>query len=185
MHLNKATEAGETVVALLTNLPEEVTAVQIANLYRRRWTIESMFQKVESVLASEIKTLGYPRAALFSFCVALMGVNVLSMLQAAVESQHGIEPRSPEELSLYYVAGEVKRMHAGMMLALPAAHWSTVRDLPLDDFCALLLRIAAYARPAALRKTRRGPKQHIKKKSVPPSVAGAHVSTARLLKARS
>jgi hypothetical protein len=132
-------------------------------------------------LASEIKTLGYPRAALFSFCFALMGFNVLSMLQAAVESQHGIEPRSPEELSLYYVAGEVKRMHAGMMLALPAEHWSTLRDLPLDDFCALLLRIAAYANPAVLRKTRRGPKQRIKKKPVPPSVAGAHVSTARLL----
>ena len=181
LHLNKPTEDGETVVALLTNLPEEVTAVQIANLYRRRWTIETMFQKVESVLASEIKTLGYPRAALFSFCVALMGFNVLSMLQAAVESQHGIEPRSPEELSLYYVAGEVKRMHAGMMIALPAEHWSTLRDLSLDDFCALLLRIAAYACPAALRKTRRGPKQHIKKKSVPPSVAGAHVSTTRLL----
>jgi hypothetical protein len=86
-----------------------------------------------------------------------MGFNVLSMLQAAVETQHGIEPRSPEELSLYYLAGEVKRMHAGMMLALPAEHWSTLRDLPLDDFCALLLRIAAYANPAALRKTRRGP----------------------------
>jgi len=182
LHLNKATEDGETVVSLLTNLPEEVTAVQVANLYRRRWTIESMFQKVESVLASEIKTLGYPRAALFSFCVALMGFNVLSLLQAAVESQHGIEPRSPEELSLYYVASEVKRMHAGMMLALPAEHWSTLRDLPLDDFCALLLRIAACANPAVLRKTRRGPKQHIKKKPVPSSVAGAHVSTARLLK---
>ena len=143
--VDKTTEDGDTIVALLTNLPEEVTAVQVANLYRRRWTIESMFQKVESVLASEIKTLGYPRAALFSFCVALMGFNVLSLLQAAVESQHGIEPRSSEELSLYYVAGEVKRMHAGMMLALPAEHWSTLRDLPLDDFCALLLRIAAYA----------------------------------------
>jgi IS4 transposase len=182
LHLNKATEDGETVVALLTNLPEEVTAVQIANLYRRRWTIESMFQKIESVLASEIKTLGYPRAALFSFCVALLGFNVLSMLQATVETQHEIEPRSPEELSLYYVANEVKRMHAGMMLVLPAEHWSALRSLPLSDFCNLLLRIARFANPAALRKTRRGPKQRVKKKPVPPSVAGAHVSTARLLK---
>jgi IS4 transposase len=182
LHLNKPTEDGETVIALLTNLPEEVTAVQIANLYRRRWTIESMFQKIESVLASEIKTLGYPRAALFSFCVALLGFNVLSMLQAAVETQHGIDPRSPAELSLYYVTNEVKRMHAGMMLALPQEHWSTLRSLPLSDFCNLLLHVAAFANPDAFRKTRRGPKQRVKKKPVPPSVAGAHVSTARLLK---
>ena len=182
LHLNKATTDGETVVALLTNLPQEVTAVHIANLYRRRWTIETMFQKIESILASEIKTLGYPRAALFSFCVALMGFNILSMLQAAVEKRHKIEPHSPEELSLYYVANEIKRIHPGMMLILPPEYWASPRDLPHDQFCALLLRIAARATPFALRKTRRGPKRRVKKKPVPPSVAGAHVSTGRLLR---
>lgn len=181
LRLNKPTEDGETVVALLTNLPEAVTAVQCANLYRRRWSIESMFQKIESVLASEIKTLGYPRAALFSFCIALMGFNILSMLQAAVEKRHRIEPHSPEELSLYYVANEIKGIHRGMMLVLPAEYWTPLRNLPLLDFCQLLLRVAAHANPLTLRKTRRGPKRHVKKKPVPPSVAGAHVSTARLL----
>jgi IS4 transposase len=182
LNLNKATADGETVVALLTNLPEEVTAVHIANLYRRRWTIETMFQKIESVLASEIKTLGYPRAALFSFCMALMGFNILSTLQAAVEKRHNIEPHSPEELSLYYVANEIKRIHPGMMLILPDEYWASLRDLPHHQFCALLLRVAARVNPLALRKTRRGPKQRVKKKPVPPSVAGAHVSTGRLLK---
>ena len=182
LHLNKATEDGETVVAMLTNLPEQVSAAQIANLYHRRWSIENMFQKLESVLASEIKTLGYPRAALFSFCVAVMGFNVLSMLQAAVETEHDIEPRSPEELSLYYVTNEVKRVHAGMMLAIPAEQWTPLRDLTLASYCQLLLRIAAHVNPSALRKTGRGPKLRVKKKPVPPSVAGAHVSTGRLLK---
>lgn len=182
LHLHKATEDGDTVVALLTNLPGQVTAVQLANLYRRRWTIESMFQKIESILASEIKTLGYPRAALFSFCMALLGFNILSLLQAAVEKCHQIEPHSPEELSLYYVANEIRRVHPGMMLILPADYWAALRDLPHDRFCGLLLRAAARAKPAALRKTRRGPKQRVKKKPIPPSLAGAHVSTGRLLK---
>jgi len=182
LHLNKATEHGETVIALLTNLPAEVTTVQVANLYRRRWTIETMFQKTEAILASEIKTLGYPRAALFSFCMALLGFNILSVLQAAVEKQHRIEPHSPEELSLYYVANEIKRIHPGMMLILPAEYWSSRRELPHDEFCRLLLRIAAQVNPLALRKSRRGPKKRVKKKPIPPSLAGAHVSTARLLK---
>lgn len=184
LHLNKPTEDGETVVALLTSLPEEVTAVQVANLYRRRWTIESMFQKIESILASEIKTLGYPRAALFSFCIALMGFNILSMLQAAVEKPHQIAPHSPEELSLYYVANEIRGIHRGMMLILPPEYWAPLRDLPHDQYCALLLRIAAKANPSALRKSRRGPKQRVRKKPIPPSLAGAHVSTGRLLKMR-
>jgi IS4 transposase len=181
LHLNKATEDGETIVALLTNLPEEVNALQVANLYRRRWTIESMFQKIESILASEIKTLGHPRAALFSFCMALMGFNVLSMLQAAVEKRHAVAPHSPEELSLYYVANEVRLVRYGMMIALPAEYWFPLRDLPLADYCNLLLSVAAHAKPSALRKSQRAPKKRVKKKSVPPSVAGAHVSTARLL----
>jgi hypothetical protein len=184
LHLNKPTQAGETVVAMLTNLPNDVTAVHIAELYHRRWSIETMFQKLESVLASEVKTLGYPRAALFSFCVAVMGFNVLCMLQAAVETEHGIEPRSPEELSLYYVSNEVKRVHTGMMLALPPEVWTPLRELPLADYCTLLLQVAAHVNPRKMRKTGRGPKKLVKKEPMPPSVAGAHVSTARLLRNR-
>jgi len=181
LHLTRPTEDGDTIIALLTNLPDAVTARQVADLYRRRWTIESMFQKIESILKSEVKTLGYPRAALFSFCMALLGFNILSLLQAAVEKQHHIEPHSPKELSLYHVANEIKRIHPGMMLILPPEYWATRRDLPHDEYCRLLLRIAAHANPQALRKSTRGPKKRVKKKPLPPRLAGAHVSTARLL----
>jgi IS4 transposase len=184
LHLRKPTEDGDTIIGILTNLPEQVSAVAVADLYRRRWTIESMFQKLESVLASEITTLGYPRAALFSFCVATLAYNVLSMLQAAVEAEHRIEPRSPAELSLYFVANEVRAIHAGMMIAVPPEQWTPWRELPLGDYCQLLLRLAAHVDPVTFRKTTRGPKQHVKKARVPPSVAGAHVSTARLLRKR-
>jgi hypothetical protein len=184
LHLHKPTEDGDTIVRILSNLPERVTAMEIADLYRRRWTIESMFQKLEAVLASEIKTLGYPRAALFSFCVAVLAYNVLSMLQAAVEAEHGIEHNSPAELSLYLVASEVKATHAGMMIAVPPDRWQILCGLPFGDFCKLLRRLAAHVDPVVLRKSVRGPKQRVTKKPVPPSIAGAHVSTARLLDGR-
>jgi len=184
IHLKTPTDDGDTIVSLLSNLPPELSALEIAELYRRRWTIENMFQKLEAVLASEIRTLGYPRAALFSFCVAVLAYNVLSMLQAAVEAEHRIEPRSPAELSLYLVAAEVKAIHAGMMIAIPAQQWDAYRLLPADAFCKLLLQIAAHADPEAFRKSVRGPKKVKKREPVPPSLAGAHVSTARLLKKR-
>ena len=182
IRLKTPTEDGDAIVSLLTNLPAELSALQIAALYRSRWTIENMFQKLEKVLASEIRTLGYPRAALFSFCVAVLGYNVLSMLQAAVETKHGIERRSPTELSLYLVATEVKAIHAGMMIAIPTEQWDAFRLLPVDDFCKLLLQIAAQVNPAAFRKSVRGPKKVKKRERIPPSLAGAHVSTARVLK---
>jgi IS4 transposase len=50
-----------------SNLPDTISAEQIADLYRRRWSIAGMFQRLESVLDSEIETLGSPRAALLDF----------------------------------------------------------------------------------------------------------------------
>jgi len=51
--LDTPTEAGETAIRLWSNLPEEIGAQQAAELYRTRWRIEGMFQRLESVLHSE------------------------------------------------------------------------------------------------------------------------------------
>jgi len=42
----------------------------VAGLYRKRWTLETAFQHLEAYFHSEINTLGYPKAALFGFCLA-------------------------------------------------------------------------------------------------------------------
>ena len=39
---------------------------------------------MEKTLQGEIKELGYPKAALFSFCVALLSYNVMSTVKAAL-----------------------------------------------------------------------------------------------------
>ncbi|WP_043342357.1 hypothetical protein [Belnapia moabensis] len=48
--LDTPTEAGESTIRLWSNLPERVDARQIARLYRRRWCVECMFQRLEAVL---------------------------------------------------------------------------------------------------------------------------------------
>ena len=40
-----------------------------------------MFQQLEAHLHSEVNTLGYPAAALFAFCVALVAYNVLAVVK--------------------------------------------------------------------------------------------------------
>ena len=63
-----------------------------------RWDIETAFQELEAHLHSEINTLGYPKAALFGFCVALVAYNVLALVKAALRSVHG-EAKIANELS--------------------------------------------------------------------------------------
>ena len=53
-----APEPGDHAIHILTNLPEAAAdAVKVAELYRKRWTLETAFQELESSLHGEIVTL--------------------------------------------------------------------------------------------------------------------------------
>src|SRR5207244_8185169 len=71
VRLYKKTRDGERTIALLTNLPDEVSAVQIAQRYLERWTIEKHFQFLTQSLHCELPGLGQPQAALFGFGLAV------------------------------------------------------------------------------------------------------------------
>ena len=181
VHLDQPTEDGDTVIRILTNLPGTKGAEEISMLYRRRWSIENMFQWLESVLHSEVRTLGYPRAALFAFSVAVLAFNVLSTIRAAVEHQHGIDPEEKAGISLYYVANEIKTTYKGMTIAVPGEAWRPYQDLSNKELGRVFLEIAARVNPKTMRKHPRGPKKIVKKGYVPGLVARRHVSTARVL----
>ncbi|MDJ0569344.1 MAG: transposase [Pleurocapsa sp. MO_192.B19] len=85
VQLDRPTRDGETEIALLTNLPEtDAPSVLVAHLYRSRWRVETLFQVATETFHCEIKTLGYPRAALFSFCMALVAYNLFSTLKGVL-----------------------------------------------------------------------------------------------------
>ena len=50
----------ETAIRLWSNLPDKIDARQIAKLYRTRWRIETMFQRLEALLHSEIRSRAEP-----------------------------------------------------------------------------------------------------------------------------
>jgi len=186
LHLAEPTQGGKTVIQLLTNLPRQrFSARAIARLYRHRWQIESLFQRLESVLHSEVKTLGHPRAALLAFGVAVLAYNVLTVLQAAVGAAHKEEIRdSGIELSPFHVAVQIRAHYAGMMIAISLAAWKQYDVMDAQQLSRLLLEIAVHAKPKALRKSPRGPKLP---KKLPASATDprCHVSAARVLKGES
>lgn len=179
--LDQPTRDGDTEIHILANLQKkEADADQIAELYRRRWTIEGRFYELAQTLNGEPNTLGYPKAALFAFCLALVASNAMALVRASLRAAHGAE--AIEEMSKYYMANEVRDTYAGMMVALPPHRWAKFRTVSTDELAHILLEIAARVTPERYRKSRRGPKKPPTPKSKYKN--GGHVSTHRLIQQR-
>jgi IS4 transposase len=179
LRLPTPTRDGDRVIHVLTNLPARVAnGSVVAGLYRKRWKIETLFQILESTLASEQTRLGYPKAGLFAFCVSLVAYNVLAVVRAALRSVHTREVVE-ENVSTYYLTNEIKGVYQGMMIALPEDEWQQFRDMNIAQLAVALKALARQADLSAYQRHPRGPKkprpERIHYKDKP------HVSTARLI----
>jgi predicted nucleic acid-binding Zn finger protein len=179
--LNEPTRDGDTEIHLLTNLPaSQASAKKVAQLYAERWTIETMFQEVTETLTCEINTLGYPKAALFGFCLALLAYHAVAVIKAAVRAAHGEEVA--EQVSGYYLSLEISQTYDGMMVAVPPRHWKPFRTLTPAAMARILKQLAQRINLRRYQKHPRGPKKPPPEKSKYNN--GGHVSTARLLATR-
>lgn len=180
VELNTPTRNGDNTLILLTNLPEEaVGALTIAELYRARWGIETAFQKLESHLHSEINTLGYPKAALFSFCLALVAFNLYAIVMAALRATHPDQAIN-QVVSEYYIAQEIDTTTDGMLIAIPEEEWTLFTQVSLAELGSILLYIASYVDLKKYAKSPRGPKKPRPERTQ--FKGHPHVSTAKLLK---
>jgi hypothetical protein len=183
IELTKPTRDGETEINVLTNLPARVAnARTVADIYLHRWTVERAFHELDQAFNGEIKTLGYPGAALLSFCVALLAYNVTSVVKSALAATYGNKAKR-EDLSGYYLAGEVAAAYHGMMIAVPEAEWTRhFASLSPAELARILKTLAANVRLNRFRKNARGPKQPAPKRVY--DKKHPHVSTARILAER-
>jgi len=175
LRLKEPTRDGDMVLGLLTNLPPDISAVQIANAYPKRWQIETAFQEIESLLSGEINTLGYPEAALFSLSCAYVAFNILQCIRLTLESSH---PDRTEDISLYYIADDVSHTWRGLDAVLSNEDWSFFHGLTPKEL-SIGLRLLAKLVPYD---------KYTKRRSRPPTTPRSsskrknHASTARLLK---
>jgi IS4 transposase len=181
VQLKKPTREGEHTLFIWSNLPASIEARTLADVYRKRWTLETAFQHLEHNLNGEINTLAYPRAVLFGFCIALVAYNTLAILQAALRRGHGAEQVDPP-VSGYYLAEEISATYQGMMIALPPPEWEAFAHLPVNQMATWLIDLAQHVRLPAFRKHQRGPKKPQPKRQHNPKQP--HVSTAKLIAER-
>jgi hypothetical protein len=179
LRLDKPTRDGDAEMAILTNLPRGVAdAIAIAGLYRNRWTLETMFQSLTLMLEGEVATLGYPRAALFGFGIALAAHNVLSCVQAALRARFGVA-KIQDEVSGYYIANEVRANVSGMSIAIEPVAWKRFQTATPAMLAKEMLRWAVRVQLAKLKRHPRGIKKPVPKRTR--FAKEGHVSTARLL----
>jgi hypothetical protein len=179
VQLDEATRDGDWELHVLSNVPaSDADAATLAELYRKRWTIETVFQEITATLQCEIHTLGYPKAALFAFCLALVVFNAVSLLKASLRAVHGAANVNAR-VSGYYLALEIRGTYDGMMIAIPERHWRMFRTLSVKDLVVVLKEIAGHLTLSRYAKHPRGPKKPPPKKAA--YANGGHVSTFRLL----
>lgn len=182
IELEKPTRNGETTIHVLTNVPlKAAKPVELANLYRRRWCIETMFQELTETLTCEIKTLAYPKAAILAFCLALVAYNGISLIKAALRAVYGIQTVD-DEVSGYYLSLEIAKTMTGMMIAIPNEQWIIFRQLTPVQLAQLLAELARHVVLSKYQKHARGVKKTRPQRTK--LSEGNHVSTARILARR-
>lgn len=181
VHLDEPTCDGDKEVYLWTTLPEQrATAAQVAELYRKRWLVETAFQKLTVELRCEVTSLGYPRAALFAFAVAVVVYNTLAVVWAAMRAAHGARVMD-EQISTYYVANEMAKAAESLAIMVDAEEWALFTTLSAGAMSAWLL---ACAGAVELRKYRKAKTLSRPKRPPRPKDSEPHLSTARLLAER-
>jgi hypothetical protein len=179
LKLDKPTQDGDREIAILTNVPEsDAAAVTIANLYSKRWTVEGVFLTMTQILDGEQPALGYPKAALFTFAVALVSYNLASAVRGALRATFGHD-KIEQEVSWYYVANEVRVTHGGMDVAVDEESWVPFQSMSASDLAARLKEYATNVKLDAFKRSKRGPKRAATPRTK--HTDKPHVSTARLL----
>jgi hypothetical protein len=182
IQLDKPTSSGDTEIHILTNLPaKDADALKIATVYAERWSIETAFQHITEDLRCEVDTLGYPKAALFGFCLALMAYNLIAVVKGAIHKVCGSD-FVEDKLSMYYLTLEVSQVTPGMMIAISGKDWKVFRRLSDQEFADTLIDLARQMDTRKYTKHKRGPKKKPPKKASGKRIK--HVSTARILAMR-
>ena len=180
--LHEPTRDGDAEIHLWSNVPRRQASAQtLAASYRKRWTIETMFQELTETLTCEVHALGYPKAALFGFCLALLAYNAVAVLKAALRAVHG-GAQVQQDISMYYLTLEIAQTYDGMMIAIPSQYWMIFRTMTAKQLADVLKELATYVNLRRYQKHPRGLKKERTQRTAYKN--GNHVSTAKILAKR-
>ncbi len=179
VRLNRRTRNNDSEIQIVTNIPEETAdAVTAAEIYKKRWGTETAFQRPEAHFNGEISSLGYPKAALFGFCIALVAFNIYAVIMASLRSAHS-DTNIKDEISEYYIAQDISAVYDGMIIAVDYKEWGIFRNIRCAEMTVLLMLLSKQINLRHFKKNRRGTKKE--KPVVKFDKNTPHVSVFKLL----
>jgi hypothetical protein len=179
IRLKRQPRNGDTEIFIISNLSKRAAnAKKTADLYRGRWTIETAFQHLSEHLNSEINTLGYPKASLFGFCIALVAYIIMNVIKAVLAAVHGADVIA-KQVSGYYIADEISAAYRGMMIAIDHTDWVIFQQMPPSKLLRILKELATKVNLSKYQKHSRGPKKPQPKRKCDKNTP--HVSTAKII----
>ncbi len=175
--LDKPTRDGDEEIHVLTNLPSDVAATVVADLYRHRWEEKTAFNVLQMTLTCEHPGVGHPKAATFLFCMSVLAFNLRQTIFAVLYATHDDE--AVTETSHFHVSQNASDKTEGMLIAINKEEWDELIPSTTRGLASLLKKISGTIDLAEFRKSRRGPKKKQPHRSR--NVASSHGSTAKLL----
>ena len=177
VELDEPTRDGAKAIHILTNLPTDVAATVVAQLYRHRWEEETAFHVLQMTLTCEHPGIGHPKAATFLFCMSVLAFNLRQTIFAALYATH--DEDAVLETSHFHISKNVSDKTEGMLIAITEDEWNNLIPSTTSGVSAILTNIASQIDLSKYRKARRGPKK--KKPHRSRNLPSSHVSTAKLL----
>ena len=129
---------GQDDISVVTNLLDanKYPATELLDLYKQRWGIEQMFQKVTEVFGLERLIGGTPEATIFQFAFCLLLYNQIQIIRGYLAKHQAMEC---ESISMEQVFIDVREeLTAGFKLIPPATLASAIPQRSVAQTCKRL-----------------------------------------------
>jgi hypothetical protein len=173
--------SGDEPLAIVTDLldTDRFPANDLLELYRKRWNIESVFQKISDVFHLTHLIGSSPKAVIFQAAFCMVMYNLLQVLQAIVADTQN---RKPSSISTYHLFKDLHKQLNGLFLFVTPTQLIEVfqtRAQEIEDVRGHLHALLGTAWHK--RWSKRPPKKHHAKKVKHQRGQAGHFSIHRVL----
>jgi hypothetical protein len=174
---------GEEALIIITDLLDEsqYPATDLLDLYRMRWGIENVFQRITEVFHLRQLISSSPRGTIFQCAFCLLLYNLIELERAYIAVAQRLETENISMENLFYSA---HRQLIGWTEMLPTA-WTVAYFQEPQTATQLNQRLHQLLDPLWKDEWLKSPKKKFVPKNQDPPTAGGHTSVFRLLRKQS
>lgn len=174
---------GEESVIIITDLLDETQypATDLLDLYRMRWGIENVFQRITEVFHLRQLISSSPKGTIFQCAFCLLLYNLIELERAYIAVAQHLETEQISMENLFY---SVHRQLIGWTEMLSTTWTVAYFQKPLT-VTRLIQRLHHLLDPLWKEEWLKSPKKKFVPKNQDPPIAGGHTSVFRLLRKKS